>query len=163
MTLLRNCFIGEGFAGLGRTLESWSCWCPVTNADLRYRLALPFPVISGLTAPQGFVFSLFPVLPVGSPWASFSPISGVLRTGKTARDHSVASAPVYEVVVGDVFAENFGKWALRLRGTSNGRTFQVEQQMVAGPHSAGYPLGYRGMDEHRPAGIRPHRPFRRLP
>jgi hypothetical protein len=71
--------------------------------------------------------------------------------------------PFYEAPVGDVFAKTSENGALRLRGTSNGRTFQVEQQVVAGPDSAGYPLGYRGMDEHRAAGIRPHRPFRRLP
>ena len=43
-------------------------------------------------------------------------------------------------------------------GTSNARTFQVEQQMVAGHNSTGRLLGYRGLDNYLTAGIRLGRP-----
>jgi hypothetical protein len=49
---------------------------------------------------------------------------------------------------------NFGKRGGRRRGTSNARTFQVEQQMVAGHDSTGRLLGYRGLDKYRATGNR---------
>ncbi len=39
------------------------------------------------------------------------------------------------------------KRGTRLRGTSNARTFQVEQQMVAGCHSADSLVGFGGMEQ----------------
>jgi hypothetical protein len=68
MTLLRNCFIKS----------DWPVEKSASQAServLKKRLALPplapSPAISGLTAPQGFVFSVFPVPALGGPGAAF--------------------------------------------------------------------------------------------
>ena len=53
------------------------------------------------------------------------------------------------------------KRGAKLRRISNARTFQVEQQMVAGRDSAGHALGHRGLDQDRAAGSRSRRPHDR--
>ena len=94
MTLLRNCFIGAD-RPVGKDASQAS------ELVLKKRLAVPpplapTPAISGLTAPQGFVFSLFPVPALGGPGVAFRRLCEALRRGRKAiTDQSVAGPPVF--------------------------------------------------------------------
>ena len=75
---------------------------------------------------------------------------------KAALKSSLYRTPfIAEVRVrGCMAGHEFRKRGIRPRGTSNARTFQVEQQMVAGCYSADCLVGFGRMEQHRAPGIR---------
>ena len=85
------------------------------------------------------------------------PLAGPLSAGRTV--------PCYFQF--DSLARVCFLFGSQIRRTSNARSFQVEQQMVAGRDSAGCFLADCGLDEYRAGGIRPrraqHRGARRTP
>src|ERR1700761_7076890 len=114
----------------------------------RLLITVPSRVISGLTALQGFVFSLFPVADLMFPQrlrAFESGTSNRKEALKSSLCPRPALLPKFVSGVPQLFT-NFGKRGARPRGTSNARTFQVEQQMVAGCHSAICLMGAGGLD-----------------
>jgi hypothetical protein len=89
MTLLRNCFIKAGLPIGKRGFQA-------SDRLLKKRLAvrLTTPVISGLTAPQRFVFSPFLVPALGGSGAALSEVEGIASGQKAITDQSVAPPPV---------------------------------------------------------------------
>jgi hypothetical protein len=72
-------------------------------------------------------------------------------------------AGLFRVISSLTASQGFVFSLIQTRRISNARTFQVEQQMVAGRDSTGRLLGYRGLDGHRAAGSRSGRPLYRRP
>src|SRR5271163_712320 len=93
MTLLRNCFIGAD-RPVGKDASQAS------ELVLKKRLAVPpplapTPAISGLTAPQGFVFSLFPVPALGGPDAAFRELLRGVASGAKSGNGSECCRPSF--------------------------------------------------------------------
>jgi hypothetical protein len=63
-------------------------------------------------------------------------------------------AGLFRVISSLTASQGFVFSLIQTRRMSNARTFQVEQQMVAGRDSTGRLLGYRCLDNYPTAGIR---------